>query len=75
MTLFKVNWHLSRYNFMQIIPQCGGVSAPGSLGGASRAAAGYPGAFNSGTSDMRLLEGGTSARNTKETVYNGYIRF
>ena len=74
MTLFKVNWHLSRYNFMQIIPQCGGVSAPGSLGG-GRAAAGYHSAFNSGTSAMRLLEGGTSARNTKETVYNGYIRF
>ena len=46
MTLFKLNWHLSRYDFMQIIPQCGGVSAPGSLGG-GRAAAGYPGAFNS----------------------------
>jgi hypothetical protein len=58
---------------MQIIP-CGGVSAPGSLRG-GRAAAGYPGTLNSGTSAMRLLEGGTSAPNTKETIYNGYIRF
>ena len=72
MALFKLNWHLSRYNFMQIIP-CGGVSAPGSLRGGR--AAGYPGALNSGTSAMRLLEGGTSAPNTKETIYNGYIRF
>ena len=51
MTLFKLNWHSSRYNSMQIIPHISG-SAPGSLG-ALRSGVAAPsncGASNSSTS-------------------------
>ena len=56
MTQFKLNWHLSRYNSMQIIPHIGG-SAPGSLG-ALRSGVAAP-------SNCSASNGGTSAHNNQ----------